>query len=215
MLLKKRLPFSDVQIKFSGDSGKFEGYGSVFGGVDSYEDTILPGAFKHVTDLPKMFLNHDWEAIPVGKYTHMEEDSRGLLMVGELTMDMSGAKDVYAAMKHETIDGLSIGGYLQKGDYEKKDDGGRVIRKWSKLVEVSIVTFPADSAARIASVKSEDFEFCTIRDFERFLRDAGHSKSEALAIVSKARKLFQGEPESDEGLQTVIARLEQLRSKLS
>ena len=46
MLLKKTLSLSDCQIKLDGESGKFSGYASVFGGVDSYGDTILRGAFE-------------------------------------------------------------------------------------------------------------------------------------------------------------------------
>jgi environmental stress-induced protein Ves len=117
-------------------------------------------------------------------------------------------------MNHGTLDGLSIGGYLKKGDYTETKDG-RTIHKWSQLAEISPVAFPADSNARLISVKSEDFEFETIRDFERYLRDVGHSKTEALAIVSKTRKLFQGEPDVDEGTKIVLAKLEQIRSKLS
>ncbi len=96
-------------------------------------------------------------------------------------------------MKHGTIDGLSIGGFLKKGDYTETKDG-RLIHKWSKLVEVSPVVFPADGSARIdtASVKSELMEAIeeieSIRDIERFLRDAGSfSKGAAVALVARAR----------------------------
>ena len=36
MLLKKSTPLTDVCLKFQGDVGKFSGYASKFGGVDSY-----------------------------------------------------------------------------------------------------------------------------------------------------------------------------------
>jgi uncharacterized protein len=213
MLQTKQIPLSQCEFKFTGDTGQFEGYASVFNGVDSHGDTILPGAFKHVQTMPKMFFNHDWDSIPIGKYEGMSEDSKGLHMKGSFTLDIPKAKDVYAAMKAGTLDGMSIGGWMRKGDYEPTDGHGRIIKKWSELVEVSVVTFPSDKSARISSLKSEEFGFETVRDFERFLRDVGFTRNEALALVSKTRKLFQGEPE--DAMKPVLAKLEQLRSKLS
>ena len=145
--------------------------------------------------MPKMFFNHSWD-MPIGKWTKAEEDSKGLFVEGELTPGLALAADVRAAMKHGTLDGLSIGGYLKKGDYEETDKG-RIITKWSKLMEVSPVVFPADNSARITNVKSIDFESLlpeckTERDIERLLRDAGLGKWEAMAIVSRAKAIFDG-----------------------
>jgi uncharacterized protein len=200
MFLHKTLSLVDVSLKTQGDTGTFSGYASVFGGVDSYGDTILPGAFAETlkAGMPKMFFNHSW-SMPIGKWTAAKEDNKGLFLSGELTPGLALAADVRAAMKHETLDGLSIGGYLQKDDYKDTDAGGRLIHKWSKLAEVSPVVFPADSAARIdlASVKSVDFEALlpeckTERDLERLLRDAGLPKWEAMAIVSRAKAILSG-----------------------
>lgn len=195
----KTLKLEHVSLKFDGESGTFSGYASVFGGVDSYGDTILKGAFEASlrNGKPKMFFNHEWR-MPVGKYTKAREDDKGLWVEGELTPGLALAQDVRAAMMHGTLDGLSIGGWVKKGDYDETDTG-RVIRKWSNLVEVSPVVFPADGAARIdpASVKSVDFEAelpaCkTERDIERLLRDAGLGKWEAMALVSRAKAIFSG-----------------------
>lgn len=200
MFLRKTLSLTDVSLKMQGDTGTFSGYASVFGGVDSYQDTILPGAFDETlkAGMPKMFFNHSWD-MPIGKWTSAKEDSKGLFMSGELTPGLDLAANVRAAMKHDTLDGLSIGGFLKKDDFKETDTGGRLIHKWSKLVEVSPVVFPADSAARIdhASVKSVDFEEAlpnckTERDLERLLRDAGLPKWEAMAIVTRARAIFEG-----------------------
>ncbi|MFD0669714.1 HK97 family phage prohead protease [Ramlibacter sp. MAHUQ-53] len=204
MLVKKTLAIHDVSLKMEGDTGKFAGYASVFGGVDSYGDTIVKGAFEYSLKKfgkPKMFFNHAWD-MPIGKWTVAKEDDHGLYVEGELTPGLALSADVRAAMTHGTLDGLSIGGLLKKGDYEETDSG-RVIRRWSNLMEVSPVVFPADGAARIdlASVKSEDLEAAiaeieTVRDFERFLRDAGGvSKGAAIALVARAKVVFsEGEP---------------------
>lgn len=215
MLLRKHLSLNDADLKMDGDTGRFAGYASVFGGVDSYGDTIVKGAFASTLrdGRPMMFLEHAWAglsggaaAMPIGKWTRAVEDDRGLYVEGELTPGMSLSSDVRAALKHGTLSGLSIGGYVKKGDYDETESG-RVIRRWSKLVEVSVVAMPADSAARVdaSTVKGADIleaiaEIETIRDLESLLRDAaGLSKSAATALVGRAKLILspQGEPAGD------------------
>jgi hypothetical protein len=210
MQLRKTLSLVDVSLKMQGDAGTFEGYASKWGGVDSYGDTIAKGAFAETlrtNGQPKLYLEHSWKLggalLPVGKAT-CEEDSVGLYLRGELTPGLSVAADVLAAMKHGTIDGLSIGGMVKKGDYEEIG-GGRLIKKWHNLFDVSIVTHPADGAARIdlASVKSLDFEALlpeckSEKEIERLLRDAGLGKWEATAVISRVRAIVKGSDSQQE-----------------
>lgn len=227
MLLRKTLSLSDVSLKMEGDAGTFSGYASVFGGVDSYGDTIIKGAFEsslRQRGMPKMFFGHDW-SMPVGKWTSAKEDDKGLFVKGELTPGLSLAGDVHAALKHGTLDGLSIGGYVKQGDYDTTETG-RVIRKWSVLVEVSPVVFPADTAAKIdgESVKGADLLEAiacieSIREFESFLRDAGGlSKGAAIALLARVKVVLgvEGEPDTRtveaKTLETLSQRLKQLQT---
>lgn len=221
MLLRKTISLTDVQLEMEDERGVFAGYASKWGGVDSYGDTILPGAFTESLSkgMPKMFWNHEWD-MPIGKWTVAKEDQIGLFVKGELTPDLGQADDVYSALKHGTLDGLSIGGYLKSGDYTETNTG-RTIHKWSSLMEISPVVFPADAGAKIdlQSVKSIDFEALlpeckTERDIERLLRDAGLPKWEAMAIVSRAKALFSGRdaPDDDEAKQMaeILERIQRL-----
>ncbi len=204
MLLQKTLKLDDCQIKAEGDGATFAGYASVFGGVDSYGDTILKGAYEHTLrkhGKPKMFVQHDSYSLPVGKWTTVKEDDKGLWVEGEFTPGMARAEEARAALKHGTVDGLSIGYMLKAEDFEHMDDGTRIIKRVSRLAEVSIVTFPADGAARVDldSVKTEGLEQITsIKDFEYFLRDAGGMSRElAKAVVSRAKVVLQREAGTD------------------
>lgn len=219
MLVKKTLSLTDVQLEMEDEIGVFSGYASKWNGVDSCGDTILPGAFSEAlkAGMPKMFFNHEW-TMPIGKWTIAKEDNVGLFVRGELTPDLGQADDVYAAMKHGTLDGLSVGGYLKAGDY-KETDSGRVIQRWSKLMEISPVVFPADNEARIdlASVKSIDFETLlpeckTEKEIERLLRDAGLGKWEAMAIVSRVRAIVKGSDSQQQAEQNamILERLQRL-----
>jgi HK97 family phage prohead protease len=98
-----RLQCGLVELKFDSTNEKemlFEGYGAVFGNVDSYGDVIQKGAFKEsireakaTGQWPAMLLQHGgWQMsaddlTPVGLWTDMEEDDTGLYLKGKLADD--------------------------------------------------------------------------------------------------------------------------------
>jgi HK97 family phage prohead protease len=223
MLLRKTNPLASVMLKISGDSGQFEGYASVFNVMDDQGDIILPGAYKKTladSGLPKMFFDHKW-SMPVGLYKDAAEDQTGLYVKGELTPGHSLANDVHAAMKHGTLDGLSVGGMVKKADYEVKSDA-RYIKSWTRLMEVSPVAFPSNPEARIDldSVKGADLidaieEIETVREFESFLRDAGSlSKGAVAALTARMKVVFgRGEPEQEHAEVKALAEIAQRISR--
>lgn len=193
------LALSDCEVKFAGnDSGVFEGYASVFGGVDSYGDTIVRGAYAETLKQENrkapilMLFGHNPGRV-IGKWTDVAEDSKGLHVRGEFTPGHTDAQNVRASMKHGAISGLSIGFYARKAE---ETETGRIL-KGIDLVEVSVVSMPADTDARVdlASVKAYQDDIKSIRDAERFLRDAGMSKAAAAAFLSQVKSMEQGDPD--------------------
>jgi len=195
------LKFNQVGLNSAEDDRIFSGYASVFGGVDSFGDTIIAGAFsdslEKMTRKPLMLFGHSASNI-VGKYIDIREDDTGLLVQGEFTPNHTLANDVYALMHHGAVDGLSIGFRIPEGGAEELESGGRRITK-ADLVEVSIVGFPADDKARVSQVKMTDEinSITSIRDAERFLRDAGLPVSMAKAFISQCRPLYQREADAE------------------
>ena len=169
----------------------FSGYGAVFGNVDSYGDVIAPGAFakslaQHLTEgtEPMMFLNHDaFGSLPIGRWTDMSEDGYGLKVSGEL-LDTSMGRDTYVALKAGALNGLSIGFRPIAFDMRSKPEDPRRTLKEVDLVEVSVVTLPANTKARVQAVKSMGEEM-SVRDLEQLLRECGLSKSESIAVASQ------------------------------
>lgn len=186
----KSLPLNSAAIKFANEGREFSGYASVFGGVDSYGDTIEPGAYKSTLverDRPvQLRWNHYGPVI--GKWTEIKEDDVGLFVRGELSPGHSVADDAYALLKHGAINGLSIGYRIPEGGAETKDDI-RILRAID-LVEVSIVETPADLAAQIGDVKSAISELQTTRELENFLRDVGgFTRADAILLVSQFKSM--------------------------
>jgi HK97 family phage prohead protease len=178
----------------------FEGYGSVFNTVDSYNDTVAKGAYKQtlrewkaLKKLPKMLLQHGGggffssnadDMVPIGKWEEMFEDDHGLFMKGRLfDVDTDRAKATYAALKEGELDGLSIGFRTRKSKMDE-ETGVRTLTE-IQLFEVSLVTFPANDPARVTAVKA-DGELPTEREFERWLRrEAGFTEAHAKTIIAK------------------------------
>jgi len=219
----KAIALADAQFKLESDGSGFVGLASTFGNVDSYGDTILKGAYSQTLadhGMPKMFFNHSSDQVPLGKWVKAEETDAGLLLSGEFTPGNALAQEVKAALKHGTVDSMSIGYRLKKGDYTDTE-AGRTIKNVSHLAEVSIVTFPADKFARVdlSSVKSYADEIKTmetIREFESFLRDAGgFSKGAAQALTARAKELFtlrdagEGDKEAQK-MAEILARIQKI-----
>ena len=193
----------NLEIKAVQEDGFFSGYGAVFGNVDWYNDVILHGAFQKSLQrweekgkMPPVLWNHN-DGEPIGVYTNIYEDEKGLFVEGRLLIDdVPRAKSTHALLKAGAIDGLSIGYKTKKAN--QQTNGIRELIELD-LGEISIVTMPANEESLITSVKSklEDGELPTLPEFEKFLRESGFSKSQATAIAGKGLRHLLSESEDE------------------
>lgn len=198
------LPDACLEIKASdGEPVVVSGLASKFNGVDSYDDTILPGAYAKTIGawsarpwpLP-MLWNHNPDSL-VGRWTDLREDDRGLVVTGELTPGHSKAADVAASLRHGALTGISIG--FRAAQAEMAPDGRRLLKE-IELFEVSLVTMPADQYARVSGIKSQAADFDDIRQFEVLLREAhGFSRRDARLIAEKGFRAFLTARDEREG----------------
>jgi HK97 family phage prohead protease len=181
--------FTSLDLKRVEADGSFSGYASVFNREDLGGDIVAPGAFaeslaRRGTSGIKLLFQHDANQ-PLGVWTTLEEDSRGLYAEGRLMRSsVSKAREVHALMQAGALDGLSIGFRTVKSRRDRATGVRRILQ--ADLWEISIVTFPLLPEARIASVKARPFSGAmpTERELERWLtRDAGLSRSEARAVL--------------------------------
>ncbi len=187
---------------------EIEGYGAIFGNTDFNGDMIAKGAFAETLKIskktgtwPAMLSQHGGglffgDDTPVGIWTEIHEDDRGLYVKGVLA-DTPRGHEIYTLLKmaRPALNGLSIG--FRPLEWQRGKEVGpgatdplgprRVLTK-IQLMEISFVTFPANTQARITGVKGEGSEVLTIRDAEEALRDAGFSRNEAKAILAGGYK---------------------------
>lgn len=221
--LELKLASSDPDAK----TGVLSGYGAIFGNKDSYGDVIKKGAFRDTLRdakkrgaMPKMLLQHGGfigpaeDGIPVGVWKSMEEDDVGLKVEGELfALDTQKGRYIYEGLKSGALDGLSIGYIAREVEYGKKpEDPPRTLKKID-LMEVSIVTFPANGEARVADVKTIE-TLATLSDAEDYLRDAcGFSRQQARTFVSRVKGMGQRDADKPPELE-LVRTLAQLRKRL-
>jgi HK97 family phage prohead protease len=180
--------FVDLALDRVEADGTFSGYASLFGAVDLGKDLVERGAFaKALRERGaagiRMLFQHD-PASPIGTWSEIREDRRGLFVRGRLATDVARAREVHALMRAGALDGLSIGFRTVKARRDASAGIRHIIE--ADLWEISVVTFPMLPGARIETVKGGTRRLPTVREFEMWLtRDAGLSRSEAKAVIAR------------------------------
>jgi len=205
----------DLSVKSEGASGEFVGYGSVFGVMDSYREIVEPGAFaesiaeinRKGRPVPVLWQHRSGE--PIGVYDALREDGTGLQVEGRLAIGkVSRADEAHALMQMGAVSGLSIGYYVREDSFDEKTRVRSL--KTLDLVEVSLVTFPANDEARVDTIKSKlaHGTLPTLREFEMLLREQGFSKNQAAMIAIRGLKTLLGRGDSDDdGAKSIAAAL--------
>jgi len=147
-----------------------------------------------------MYVNHNADAIPVGEWTSIEMDDEGMNASGRLFMNTSAGSDLYQVMKESPnmFGGVSVGAYAEEyqmvnveGEPDQSEDAYFQITKGG-LRETSVVMYPNNMAAEIK--KLEYFRpdgSADLKVLEEALRDAGLSKSDAVAAASTFKKVLE------------------------
>lgn len=143
-----RLKLSEVS-----DAGRFSGYASVFGNVDSYGDIVERGAFARTIDAKggrfPILWQHNAEE-PIGVSVAMGEDPHGLAVDGELNLETRRGREAHALLKQGALEGLSIGYETVNAERDGKHRRLTEVKLW----EFSVVTFPANQLATVTAVKA-------------------------------------------------------------
>ena len=153
-MLERKTLAAKLEVKSLNEEGRFAGYASVFDVVDNQRDVVLRGAFaEHVkgraSDI-KLLWQHRMDE-PIGVFTHVFEDARGLYVEGQLLLGVQRGREAYDLLKAGAVNGLSIG--YSPLRYRLDDDTGVRYLSSVHLWEVSLVTFPANVQAGVTVVK--------------------------------------------------------------
>lgn len=219
-----------LELKFASDEAgemTFAGLAAVFGNVDSHGDVIKAGAFTATLReaelsgrYPAMLAQHggfglDAESqMPIGIWTKLEQVERGLKATGKLA-DTPRGREAYQLMRMQprpAIDGLSIGYHAKKYTLGTKPGEPRRTLEAIDLVEISLVTFPANPKARVTGVKS--IRDCkSIRDFEELIRTGALSGRDAKRVANVSWPTFQHDDEEELAFAAELRRITNLSTE--
>lgn len=186
----KALPILEPSLDTTEKGHYFTGYAAIYGQIDRDNDRLAAGVFKASLarmGLPRLLWQHD-PTDPIGRFTLVEDREKGLYVEAELSSSGRG-HEAYELIKLKALEGLSVGFMTRQASHDPAT-GVRTIYQ-ADLAEISIVTFPANDAAKIETVKSIDNTYSrpeflqTKTAFERFLRRQGVSRNDAKLLIAK------------------------------
>lgn len=163
------------------ETGFVSGYLSKFWVVDTYGETMAPGAFRHsITErgpagADRILARYE-HSVTVGKATHLEEDDRGLVFEARISDDGQMGTALRRHLADGVPYGLSVGFYRKATRPATEDDplvfddapgwiknlmategaGAVTVHTDTKLVEGSAVSFPAVDSAVVAGYRTAE-----------------------------------------------------------
>lgn len=184
MNIKQKFIAPEIELA----DGVFEAVAWPYGAPDRVNDVIERGAFTKslerlaATNTAMPLLWEHERGTPIGALPVLKDTDAGLLVRGELELSIEKAQQAYSLAKRKALS-LSISfAYDEKNVTER--DGQRFYSEVD-LLEISLVTVPANSGAVLTKIKSLD-DVSSIRDFEVLVRDAlglSRRQSKQLAAV--------------------------------
>lgn len=198
--------FSDLKLKADNESRTVSGYLAAFGNIDSDRDILIKGCFaKSLTEhgvssssaqkIAFCYMHNITQ--PLGRFTRLEEDEKGLYFEAEIDKIPLGDQ-VLTQYQSGTLNQHSIGfRYIwDKIEYDQEQDA--YIVKEVRLYEGSVVTIGANENTPFIGMKSQDIESHTnqlLRDTETALKGLTREQAYNIRqILSKHIALIQTEP---------------------
>lgn len=156
-LLERKFCRISEQLEIGADA-TISGYASLFDQTDQGGDVVQQGAYgaslgrlSAAGISVKLLWQHD-PLQPIGVWDEVREDARGLYVKGRLLTETQRGHEAAVLIGAGAIDGLSIGYRTVKAE---RDETGQRLLSELELWEVSLVTFPMLSQARVGA-KGDD-----------------------------------------------------------
>lgn len=158
----------EMRISKVTDEGIIHGYLSTYNDVDSYGTYAVKGCFDKSIEafekgemIPILWM-HD-RTKPIGRWTALKSDEKGLFGEGKLTLEDPQAQIALAHLKDGSLQGLSIGFLLDYDTITYNEELDAYGMNEVELKEASIVTFPANKNAKVTHIKNEDSNMENLR----------------------------------------------------
>ena len=183
----KSFAFADMAVDADEKPGRFTGKAAVYGNVDSYRDVIVPGACtesiaEKAGEIVVLCQHDSHNSIGMAV---LSDSPSALLCDGQLELELMAARETYVRMQRKMLTGISIGYETLEETYEGKV---RYLKK-IRLHEISLVTFPANTRARVTGVKALGENIVgEIIGWERELKEGRMLSASTMKLVTECRE---------------------------
>jgi len=148
-------------------------------GTDRVGDIIeteawTKGGLDNYLNNPVILFNHDYNQ-PIGRAVQLGTNDNGLQLKAKIA---KSAGHVGELIKEGVLGAFSVGFRVKDADYMVETDGYKI--KDAELLEVSVVTVPANQAATFSLAKSFDSE----TDYEEFKKSFKHEDSSQKHVLN-------------------------------
>ncbi|RJE85450.1 HK97 family phage prohead protease [Paracoccus onubensis] len=209
-----------IELEAKADSeGRITGWASTYGGEpDTYGDIVAPGAYRKSLEehekrgtMPVMLWQHRAE-IPIGRWLSFHDEKKGLRVNGQLNLKTEAGREAFEHARAGDVGGFSIGYSTPKNGRRYVGDGAWLLEEVD-LVEVSLVTLPANRNAVVTGVKEAPL-LSTKSEAVRFLRDAGLSKAAAQRFAAGGFPALAPATDAHERAMKLAEQIEQATTKM-
>lgn len=139
-----KLHLSSIQKFMSGGLRTIRGLANS-GQTDRLGDIVVPRGGRWELPVPLLW-QHKYDQ-PIGWVRQIEVRSDGLWITAELASGIGKADEAWKMIESGLVTSYSIG--FSAEDWEPLPDGGKKFTSWT-LLEISVVTVPADPKAKIS-----------------------------------------------------------------
>ena len=136
------------------------------------------GGLDNYSGNPIILFNHDYNR-PIGRAKYCDVTQNGLELEAKIS---KSAGDIVELIKDGVLGAFSVGFKVKDADYNKETDGFFI--KSAELLEVSVVSIPANQTATFSVAKSFDSE----SDYEKFKSQFNKAHSVESVITDKTEQ---------------------------
>lgn len=183
-----------IEVKVNKQKGTFECYANTKGNIDRAQDRTMDGCFtKSINNhsksgtMPSMFWMHKNQDLPVGIWTHMEEDSTGLAMSGRKVDGVRMSEEIYLLAEAKSINKFSIGYNVINEKWNHNGNCNDLLEVDVKEVSWVNDIHACNQESNLTAIKSalDNGGLLSKAEMRELLRDYGLSKRETDRITAK------------------------------
>lgn len=191
--LIKKIDLDKAKIREENNFFTVAGYATTWGNPDGFGDIIDKDAEMTINANSVLLFQHETHN-PIGTISGITKDDKGVFIESKINTNLAKGKEAKELIVSDIVKSFSMGFRLPKDGFYYDSQNRRHITKF-ELMEVSIVTFPANEMAKITDFKERKMQDTNQTDFATAsifaaAKDTAEYAKKAMQAAEKAEKFY-------------------------